>query len=176
MKHIKDKTKCVELWGYKVYEDGSIVGILNKKLTQYKGSRYIKAKIEDKFINIPILRFVYYAFNQDTFDINDLSYIILPKDMNENNTALSNLVLERRSNIIWGENNINSKLTDEQVKDIIKKYKNGNKKSDGVYNPYKKVSYRSLAEEYGVSHSLISGIITGRFRNKDNYKLKGGSK
>ena len=41
-------------------------------------------------------------------------------------------------------------------------------------DPMTNVSYRKLAELYGVSHSMIAGIVKGQFRNKENYILKQG--
>ena len=157
-----EDNEFVELYGYKVFKNGKIFNSYNKEITQFKNSGAIKININGKQINVPILKFIYYAFNRD-FDLQDKTITIVPKDMNKDNLSYDNLKVEKKENIIWGENSINSKLTDTQVEEIKDKYKNRKEKY---------CTYRSLADEYGVSHSLISGIIKGRFRNKKNYILK----
>lgn len=154
-----------------VYEDGTVIGIRDKIINKAKKNIIIKAKIDNEFINIPIMRFIYYAFNQKTFDIKNYDIMITQK-IKSDDIGIANLEAIKRNKYIQGENNCNAKLTDKQIEEIVLKYKKNQNQDQLKNTPNKTVSYRTLAEEYGVSHSLISGIITRRFRNKDNYKLK----
>ena len=66
----------------------------------------------------------------------------------------------KEKDIKQGENNGYAKLTNDEVEEIKKRYNTTS------------CTYRSLARDFGVSHSLIGGIIKGNFRNKENYILK----
>lgn len=159
-----------ELLGYKVFENGKVLGIKNTELQIKNKTDLLKIKIENKYTYIPVMRFIYYAFNP-TFDYEDYSLMVVQKENNDD-LGINNLQVVKRSSKIQGENSCNAKLTDEQVEEIIAIYKNAKEKGFDKNNPNTNVSYRSLAKDYGVSHSLISGIIKRRFRNKENYKLK----
>jgi hypothetical protein len=149
-----------ELWGYKVCSNGEIFGLHGKKI---RVANVVKIKKDNKFVSFSPLRFIYYAFNQNTFDIYNYDYIVIPKDNDKSHRGIDNLESILKKDMVQGEHNGYSKLTDEQVTEIIDIYEHGKDNN---------VSYRSLAKEYGVSHGLISGIITGKFRNKNDYKLK----
>jgi hypothetical protein len=155
----------VHLWGYTICDNGNIYGVRGKKLNNSK-----QVKINGKLYFTSHL--VYYAFNQDTFDLEDRNNIIIHLDGNQLNHRLSNLKLESKKIIVQGENNIKSKLTDEQVEEIKELYKKGKEEKVDKHDPRVKYSYRQLAEMYGVSHTLIKGIIKGHFRNKENYIIK----
>lgn len=159
-----------ELLGYKVFENGKIIGIKNTELTIKNKTDILKIKTENEYIYIPVMRFIYYAFNP-TFDYQDYNLMVVQK-RNNDDLGIENLKVVKRSSKIQGENSCNAKLTDEQVKEIIAIYENAKEKGFDKNSPNTNVSYRSLAKDYGVSHSLISGIIKRRFRNKENYKLK----
>lgn len=161
----------VELYGYKIFENGDILGLNNKKLKKHNAQDMIKVKIDNEYIYLPVMRFIYYAFNQDRFDINNYDYLITQIRKGDN-IGINNLIKAPRKFFIQGEKSYNAKLTDKQIDEIISRYEEAQIKGVDKNNPNKKISYRSLAAEYGVSHSLISGIITKRFRNKDNYILK----
>lgn len=165
---MKDNFK--ELFGYKVFENGKIIGIKNTELKINNKTDLLKIKVYDKYTYIPVMRFIYYAFNP-TFDYADYNLMVVQKE-NDDDLGINNLQVVKRSRQIQGENSCNAKLTDEQVNEIIAIYESAKEKNVDKNNPNTRVSYRSLAEDYGVSHSLISGIIKGRFRNKENYKLK----
>ena len=66
-------------------------------------------------------------------------------------------------------------LHGKEIKELYSKKKKvrmeTNKKLE-KNDPMTNVSYRKLAELYGVSHSMIAGIVKGQFRNKENYILK----
>ena len=47
-------------------------------------------------------------------------------------------------------------------------YKINNVDIDEIYETFE----TSVAEQYGVSHTLIKDIINGKHRNKDNYIMK----
>ena len=85
---------------------------------------------------------------------------------------MENLKVESKKIIVQGENNIKSKLTDKQVEEIRELYKKGKEEKVDKNDPRVKYSYRQLADMYGVSHTLIKGIIKGHFRNKENYIIK----
>ena len=66
-----------------------------------------------------------------------------------------------------------AKVSNEQVIKIREEYSKKEKSlKDNEHNPITKVSYRQLADKYGVSHTLIEGIIKGKFRNESNYKIR----
>lgn len=65
---------------------------------------------------------------------------------NETKVKLSESLLKSK-NIKRGENNLNSKLTNTQVREIRDTYKNGG------------ISARKIAKLYGVSHSVILDIV-----------------
>lgn len=162
--------KYKEFYGYLIYENGNILGLNGEKL---KDSRRIKLKINNTYQTFTKVRLLYYVFNKDTFDINDLSVVIKIKNKNKKIT-LDNLVAVSVGDILHGDKHVRAKLTNKQVNEIINIYKKGIKQDEGLdkNNPYRKVSYRKLAEMYGVSHNLIKGIIKGEFRNKNNYIIK----
>ncbi len=162
--------KYIQFYGYKFYSNGDIIGLNDKKI---KENKRIKIKINDTYQNFYRIRLMYYVFNQDTFDINDLSKIVVLKDKN-GKVSLDNLMVVDIGSVLHGDKNKNSKLTDKQVQEIIEKYNKYSKKDMDLNknDPYRRISYRKLGEEYGVSHNLIKGIIKGKFRNKDNYIIK----
>lgn len=163
--------KSVELWGYTIYEDGTIIGLNGKKI---KNNRQIKViwgnQKKSKFVYYA--RFVYYAFNYKNFNFNDNTIVVRHINGDEKDCHITNLVAIKRKFINQGQYNGLAKLSDkqaEEIKNIYITYKeNGLKEND----PRKKVSYRKLAEKYGVSHTLIKDIIDGKHRNKANYIMK----
>ena len=167
----------VSLWGYTIFENGKIVGLQGKEIKQGK---QIKVKWGNawKPKMVSYAGFVYYAFNYKNFNFNDKTVVIKHKNGNEEDCSIDNLTTINRKYVNQGENNVSSKLTDEQVREIKELYskkKNvemGTNKKSKKNNPMTNVSYRKLAELYGVSHSMIAGIVKGRFRNKENYILK----
>ena len=135
---------------------------------KFKNNKQIKINGKIYFTS----HIVYYAFNQNTFDLEDRNNIIIHLDGNELNNRLENLKVESKKIIVQGENNIKSKLTDKQVEEIRELYKKGKEEKVDKNDPRVKYSYRQLADMYGVSHTLIKGIIKGHFRNKENYIIK----
>lgn len=148
--------KSRELFGYKVNENGTILKLNGEPM---KENKMIKVVWEDKSVReIPYAKFVYYAFHRD-LDLNDTHLIIKHKDNNRSNFNLSNLEIVSKKDY-YRENSTKSKLTQEQIEEIIDIY--GNKEKQIEKNdPLSRVSYRKLAEKYGVSHTLIRAIITG---------------
>lgn len=161
--------KEVDLWEYKVYEDGRIFGVHGKQINKNKQIK-IKWGINGDKKNVSYARFVYYAFNYKNFDFDNKNIIIKHKNGDENDYNINNLIAVERKDYNQGENSASAKLTNEQAEEIKRLYgKNMNVRSD-LNDPKAKISYRKLAEKYGVSHTTIRGIIKGYFRNKDNYK------
>lgn len=162
--------KKTTLWGYKIYENGVIVGLRGKEIAP---KRQIVVKRADTHTNktISYARFVYYAFNRD-FDVDNNLIIIRQINGDKNDFNLSNLEPLGIQMIKQGEHSVSAKLTDKEVEEIKSIYL----QSENIYlqknNPNKKISCRKLAEIYGVSHSTINGIINGKFRNKENYIIK----
>ena len=160
----------VSLWGYTIFENGKVVGLQGKEIKQGKQIK-VKWGNTGKSKMVSYARFVYYAFNYKTI-------VIKHKNGNEEDCSIDNLTTINRKYINQGENNISSKLTDEQVKEIKELYSKKKKvrmetnKKLEKNDPMTNVSYRKLAELYGVSHSMIAGIVKGQFRNKENYILK----
>ena len=167
----------VSLWGYTIFENGKVVGLQGKEIKQGKQIK-VKWGNTGKSKMVSYARFVYYAFNYKNFNFNDKTVVIKHKNGNEEDCSIDNLTTINRKYVNQGENNVSSKLTDEQVREIKELYskkKNvemGTNKKSKKNNPMTNVSYRKLAELYGVSHSMIAGIVKGRFRNKENYILK----
>ena len=141
----------IKIDNYIVFEDGIVFNKYGKQLKIRK-----QIRLNDKFVSYG--RFIYWAFNQD-FDINDYTNVIVKINKNKG-YELSNLKVIKEKDIKQGENNGYAKLTNDEVEEIKKRYNTTS------------CTYRSLARDFGVSHSLIGGIIKGNFRNKENYILK----
>lgn len=164
--------KKVDLWGYKVFENGKIIGLHGKEIKQGKQIK-IKWGNTGKVKMVSYARFVYYAFNYKNFNFNDKTIIVKHKNGNEEDCSINNLIIINRKYVNQGENSSSSKLTDAQVEEIKNLYsKKSNKKGSNKNDPITNMSYRKIAELYGVSHSMIAGIVKGQFRNKENYILK----
>lgn len=142
------------LFGYKINDKGVILGL---KGTPIKKNNMIKIVWGDGSLKeIPYAKLVYYAFHQD-LDLNDKSIVIKHIDGNKNNFNIKNLdAVEKKE--YYRENSRKSKLTKEQINEIIKEYKSQEEDLD-KNNPFKKISYRKIAEKYGVSHTLIRNIM-----------------
>lgn len=147
------RTSCL---GYEVYSNGEVLGLKGRPL---KKSKQIRIKINGKWKNIEWGRFIYYAFHRD-FDLLDKNKTVI--SIKKGNYSLDKLKVVDRNNYLKGENHVSSKLTQSQVYNIIKEYKDGEIKGLDKNYPNKKVSYRSLAEKYGVSHTVIKNIIIGK--------------
>lgn len=159
----------VEIFGYKVFENGVIKG---KNGFEMKQSRQIKVFYNNSCFYVDRARFIYYAFHQDSFDMHDKKYVIKFKDNNKHHYHINNLIAVPKSLLLQGENNVNAKLSDSDINRIKIIYNQNKDKKENKNNPMSKISYRRLADMYGVSHSMIGGIIKGQFRNKENYVLK----
>ncbi len=148
-----------QVLGYKVYEDGTILNLNGKPK---KNSKSITIKVGNKkYKSVSYARLVYYAFHQNDFDVNNYSYHVEHKDGNKDNNAIDNLYITNNKKFLWGENHKKSKLSIEDMKEIKRLYSIGQKKNEGqnTNNPFKKYSYRKLAEMYGVSFSRIKQIV-----------------
>jgi len=159
----------VELFGYKVYKNGDIIGLNGKKFTKNRPQIKIYWGKNKVATEISYARFVFYAFNFKTFNFHDKSIIIEHINGNKEDYSINNLIAIKRGNKYHGENHIKAKLTDKQVQEIKDIYK---QKDNGIYDknyPFSKISYRKIAEEYGVSHTLIKSIVKGTCRNQENY-------
>lgn len=158
----------VKLWDYTFCDNGDILT---------KGGNIIKPRREillrwgkeKKPTWFSYKRLIYYVFNQNNFDFYNKNIVITQKNGNKNDYSLKNLTAINKKDYIQGENNPSAKLTDEQVEEIIKIYNGAKNKNRETNSPNVKVSYRKLAEKYGVSHTMIMGIVKGQFRNKKNY-------
>jgi hypothetical protein len=133
--------------------------ILKLSLDRYG---YLKVNIRKNNIkkNITIHRAVALTFIKNTKNLEQVNHI----DGNKQNNYVENLEwITNDDNIahgvknnlfVFGENHHNSKLTNQQVKEIKEKY------IPKIYSSYK------LAKEYGVSRPNINSIINGKTRNK----------
>lgn len=136
---------CVQLWGYTIYKDGTIIGRVGNKL---RDTELINIKWEDKhFKNVSKARFVYWSFNQD-FDFNDKELQVAVKNPNKG-CRLDNLELVKKIEIVRGR----KKLTDEQVEEIKRQHKEENR------------NFNDLAKKFKVSNTMIAYIIKGRKLN-----------
>lgn len=161
----------VELWGYTIYEDGRIIGLHGKEINY---NRQIKVQWgnKKKAKMVYYARFVYYAFNYKNFNFNDKTIVVQHINGDNKDCHINNLVAVKRKFISQGQNNGLAKLTDAEVEEIKLLYRQGKEDNLKDNDPTTKVSYRKLAEQYGVSHTLIKDIINGKHRNKDNYIMK----
>ena len=155
--------KQVDLYGYKVLENGTILKLNGKPMAFHKT---IQMLIDNEIKSVSYARVVYYAFNQDTFDFNNHSFCVKHKDNNPKNNAIDNLYISDEKEYLWGKKHKKSKLTDEEVDEIRRLYFIGEEdnKGNGLNNPTRKYSYRKLAEKFGVSHNLIKQIVKGECR------------
>lgn len=152
--------KQIELYGYKVFENGTILGLNGKPMNFNKT---IELSINGNSKAVSYARFVYYAFNRD-FDYKNYSYCVKHKDNDITNNNINNLYITNEREHLHRENNMKSKLTDEEIKEIKKLYFIGEEdnKGNGKNNPFKKYSYRKLADKFGVSHNLIKQVVKGK--------------
>ena len=163
--------KKVELWGYTIFENGKIIGLSGKELNNNKQISIKWGKQKKKRV-VNYARFVYYAFNFKNFNFNDRTIIIQHINGEKKDCSIDNLRPFKIKMIKQGENSSSAKLTDKEVEEIKEIYLKSKENRLQKNDPTTKISYRKLAEMYGVSHTTIEGIIKGEFRNKDNYKIK----
>ena len=161
----------VSLWGYTIFENGKIIGLSGKELSNNKQISIKWGKQKKKRV-VNYARFVYYAFNFKNFNFNDRTIIIQHINGEEKDCSINNLRPFKIKMIKQGENSSSAKLTDKEVEEIKEMYLKSKENRLQKNDPTTKISYRKLAEMYGVSHTTIEGIIKGEFRNKDNYKIK----
>ena len=163
---------------YCIFENGDIYNSRGKKLTHHikKGRKEIKLTVEEgKRRTFVSARLIYCAFNEIDIDTFDKNQCVSFKNGNKLDISLDNLHCVFRGDLIQGQKHKSvTKLTDEQVEEIRRKYEET--KGNKPCNQYDKTkpynSYRSLAKEYNVEYSLIRHIIKGCIRNEDVYKLK----
>ena len=163
---------------YCIFENGDIYNSRGKKLTHTikKGRKEITLTVGIKkrrtFVSA---RLIYCVFNQIDIDTFDKNQCVTFKNGNKLDISLDNLYCVFRGDLIQGQKHKRvSKLTDEQVEEIRRKYEETrNNKPHNQYDkkaPYN--SYRSLAKEYNVEFSQIRHIVKGYIRNEELYKLK----
>lgn len=145
----------VDCFGYRIYENGEIIKLSTGE--KINGFQVIIKFPGEKDRVVRRRRLIYWAFHQEDFDLAS-SLAVKSKDESD---CLSSLYLEKRGKEIKGEKNHLAKLTDEQVLKIREEYKNGLIRNLGQdkNNPLKRVSYRSLAIKYGVSHQTIKHAV-----------------
>lgn len=155
--------KQVDLFGYKVLENGVILKLNGKPMAFHKT---IQMVINGSLKSVSYARIVYYAFHQEDFDFENHSYCVKHKDGNEENNSIDNLYITDKKEYLWGENNKRCKLSKEDIENIRRLYSIGEQdnKGNGLNNPTRKYSYRKLASEYGVNHNLIKQIVKGECR------------
>lgn len=159
-----EEIKQVELFGYKVLSNGTILKLNGEPMKYQKTIPILWGNKTSK--SVSYARFVYYAFHQNDFDFDNHSYCVKHKDNNIKNNNIDNLYISKEKEYLKGEKHKMAKLTDDEVDEIRKLYFIGEEdnKGNGLNNPFRKYSYRKLAEKFGVSHSLIKGIIKGECR------------
>lgn len=165
-------------YDYCVYENGDIYNSRGKKITHAikDGRKEIRLTIAPSKRKTYIsARLIYCLFNDIDIEQFDKDSCISFLDGDKQNISLDNLYCVYRGDLIQGQKHkMINKLTDEQAEEIIRKY--NETKGNKPINQFDKIkpynSYRSLAEEYGVTYALIRQIVKGTARNKDEYKLK----
>ena len=161
--------KSVKLWGYTIYENGVIIGLEGKEIKKRKQISINWGK-KGKKRTVSYARFVYYAFNFDDFDFDNKIMVVKHINKDENDCNINNLMAINKKFLSHGEYSSCSKLTNKEVEEIKEMY--SKKDNSNKNNPITNISYRKIAELYGISHSMVAGIIKGRFRNEDNYIIK----
>lgn len=155
-----------DYFGYKVFEDGTIIGIKGKILKPQKvGTGYYKVKIKTdngiKYQSVHRIVAICYIDNpENKSQVNHKNGIKADNSVNnlEWCTPMENINHAYRNNLKnnYGEKNGASKLTQIQVDDIRRLYKNGGH------------SYRSLSKKFNVHFTLISAIIKNRIWLSEN--------
>lgn len=158
--------------GYKIYEDGSIVGKYGREISKriHNGRYEIRLVVDGERKSFILSRLIYWIF-VEKFDMEDKNLCVCAKDDNFLNVHPSNLYLEERKNLIQGEKHKKrSKLTDEQIAEILAIYK----PNPSGMNQYDEIemSYSILAKKYGVSKANIAMVVKKRSRNPEDYKLR----
>lgn len=165
--------KSKEFYQYTITEQGDIFNTLTKRpitKTLHKGNYEVRLTINGKKKVFSFHRLYYFLFVKE-FDMSDTNICISIKDGNIQNITKNNLVLKSKKDIVQGEKAKMSKLTDQQVEEIRKLYK-GQPCTNQFDKGGSDLSYRDLAERYGVSKASIGRIIRGETRDKSRYKLK----
>ena len=163
---------------YCIFENGDIYNSRGKKMTHAikKGRKEVTLTVgvgkRKTFISA---RLIYCAFNDIDIDTFDKNQCVSFKNGDKLDISIDNLYCVFRGDLIQGQKHKRvTKLTDEQVAEIRRKYEETkNYKPCNQYDktkPYN--SYRSLAKEYNVEYSQIRHIIKGHIRNEEVYKLK----
>lgn len=142
--------KEVEVLGYKVRSDGTIIGVkMNRAIA--KNSRQIGIKISNKRKTIEKTKFIYWAFHQD-FDINNNNYMVI-EDTNIVGEYVDRLKLVNRHDV---NRQVNYKLSEEDRENIRRLYFS---KENILVNNSRRYSLGKLAKMYHVSRTSIVNII-----------------
>lgn len=160
--------KKAKLFGYTVLENGQILGLNGKPM---KFNKTIQLSINGETKSVSYARFVYYAFHQEDFDFQNHSYCVKHKDNNGENCDINNLYATKEKKHLRGEKHSKAKLSNKDIQDIKEKYLKGQERGQDKNCPLKKISYRKLAEQYGVSHGLIKAIIKDEYRGQNYYTI-----
>lgn len=161
----------IEMNGYTIYENGTILGKNGKPLKPYIHNKHAEVKINftgkgAKHYNLT--RLVYWAFHPE-FNYEDKNLCISSKTGDYIHFTLSDLECKSRKELIHGElHKKSAKLTDAEVREIRELYqgKAGNNQFDKT-----SLSQNDLAELFQVSRSNISLITRQKGRTPTVYKL-----
>lgn len=151
-------------YGYTVYSNGDIYSPLGKKLQRLSISdskSHVHMSILGNKLRLNIARLIYNLFSGELLTTKDF---ILFKDGNSQNKDISNLCKIGRTEFKNSYVNRKStkKFSDQEAEAIRKRYIEA---TDNLTNIKRgvnaKISYRSLATEYGCSICLIQQIVKG---------------
>lgn len=148
---IKKDMRYKEFYGYKFYEDGTVINKHGKEIKKsiINGVYYISLNINKKRKTFIFSRLLYHLFYP--FDIENKNLCVSFKDRNPYNIHLNNLYLTDKKEVIKRR-----KLTDKQIKEIRLLYKGKSGKNQYCKKGY---SLNDLAKMYGVSKSTIQQIV-----------------
>ena len=120
--------KKVNLFGYEIYENGTILRLSGKKPMAFH--KTIEIIVNGKAKSVSYARLVYYAFHQD-FDFENYKLLVQHKDNDYTNNAIDNLYVTNAKKHLRGKNHPRAKLTDEQIEEIKMLYKKGTMETKG---------------------------------------------
>lgn len=152
----------IEFNGYKIYSNGTFIspkGRTIKKITINYPDSHVILIISGKKIKYNTARLMYSLFKKNGEKV-DNSELIVFKDNDSKNVAISNLKLVKKKN--YFKKYKTKKYTNDFVMEIKKAYKKNTKNTSNQYNR-SGPSVRELARIYGCSLSTVCKIIKNEY-------------
>ena len=135
-----------DCWEWPGRKSGGGYGIMKRKGITYQAHRFLY----EMWSGLPIPDGMCVCHRCDNPPCVNPSHLFL------GTKADNNLDRDAKGRTFRGPNRKNAKLTDDQVRDVRRRY---------TRTSYHNSNAPELAEEYGVSRSLINQVASGRARN-----------